>query len=211
MAYYIAGIISIFITIVIQISMVQFIQITSIIPNLLVIPLVFFSIGLRPRFEFGAGYLFGPKSFQSRQASAGLSDELSIFRDKGSSPSLEKYFENIFRGAFFGFIAGFSNGITSQLFWADVFSWTSVGFFLGLIAGPVNRENPAIRSLLLFLATFLQGTLFFIPLYILLLIPFPSLFFQRLLFGSLYTVLLGTFILRLAEKKRKEGIIRYGD
>lgn len=210
MTYYIVGIISIFITVIVQISISQVVQIASVVPNFLVISLIFFSLGLRPRYKFGMDYLIRLKSFQSRQMQTSLADALTIFRTRGLYLPQEKYFENIFRGIFLGFVAGFSSGINSRLFWADIFSWTLVGFLLGLIAGPINRENPVVKSLLLFSATFLQGLLFFIPLYISPFTPFPPLFFWRLLLCSLYTTLLGIFIFWLTEKKREYGVIQYG-
>ena len=164
MTYYIIGIISIVATMIVQISIAQFIQIASVVPNLLVIPLVFFSFGLR----------------------------------------LSK---NILRGIFLGFVVGLSSGINSRLFWADVFSWTLTGLLLGLVSGPINRENPAVKSFLLFLCTFLQGMFFFIPLYISPFIPSPASFFWRLLLCSFYTTFLGTFVLWLTEKKKEEGIL----
>ena len=175
MAYYITGIVSIVITMIVQMSIAPLMQIASVIPNFLVIPLVFFSLGLRPKYKLG-----------------------------------ERHFENVFRGIFLGFFTGLVEGINSRLFWADVFSWVLIGFLLGLIAGPINRESPLVKSLLLFSSAFLQGIFFFIPLYISFSVSF-SLFFGRLLFCSLYTTLLGVFILRLTEEKREEGIINYGD
>ncbi|PIZ16304.1 hypothetical protein COY51_03100 [Candidatus Desantisbacteria bacterium CG_4_10_14_0_8_um_filter_39_17] len=192
MTYYILVIISIVITMIVQISIAQFIQIASVVPNLLVLPLIFFSLARPSRYKSGERYCDQPTTFILRATSSA-------------------YFENVFRGIFLGFFAGLSQGINSRLFWADVFSWVLVGFLLGLVIGPINRENPVVQPLLLFLCTFLQGMFFFIPLYISPFTPSPSSFFLRLLFCSLYTTLLGTFILRLTEEKRKEGVILDGD
>lgn len=164
MNYYILAIISIVITIIVQISISQSMQIASVVPNLLIIPLIFFTL---------------------------------IPRQK----HLEGLLENTFRGTFLGFIAGFCHGINSMLLWADIFSWTLVGFLLGLVSGPIKRENPIVKTLLLFSSTFLQGIFFFIPLSFFRISP---LFFWRLLFSSFYTILLGILILKLIEIKRKE-------
>jgi len=182
MNYYILSIISIWITTVLQISIAPVIQVASVVPNLLIFPLIFFSLGLCPKYKPKIDYFAKVIPFQLEQMQL--------------------------RGISLGFIAGLSCGINSQLLFANVFSWTLTGFILGLIAGPINRENPVLKSFLLFSFTLIQGIFFYIPLCVSRFAPSPSSFFLRLLLCGFYTTLLGTFAMWLTEKRREEGVIQ---
>lgn len=209
--YYITGTISIFIVTVIQLSTAEVVKVASIVPNLLIVPLIFFSLGLCPRYTAWMSSLAKLNFFQPGQMQYDWPEMPALLKGIGWYFPEGKHFENIIRGIFLGFFTGFSSGINSRLFWADVFSWALTGFFLGLIAGPINKESSAVKLLLLFSATFLQGILFFIPFSISFFTPsFPS-FLWRLLLCSLYTTLLGIMIFLLVEKKRESGVIRYGE
>lgn len=207
MRYYALGIFTILAAAILQITVMPAFKIVSVFPNLLVIPFVFFCLGLVPNIRFLADITGVASSHTSTQASSALFPIRGVehykFKDKET--------EDILRAMFFGFLCGVSSGINSSFFWADVFSWTVCGFLLGFISGIVNKQNISAQVFMVFAVNLIQGIIFFIIYQLITFSGLSGLFFWRLFAASIYTSLLSMFIFLFFQRRRPSGVIKYGD
>ena len=197
--YYIAGIASLVLAMALQLSIGQFLQIASFKPTLVLIPLVFFSIGMQPAFlPSWTLYKTTDKMDQVR------------FKDgwAGWYFPHQMPVENAFRGAILGLAAGYLEGISSGFLPGCIFSWVVTGFVCGFISVPVNKDSRIVRAVLLFVASMIQSTLFYVSLAMI----SPGYKMDLIIYGiflpSLYNAAIGIPLISLIEKKRKEGVIK---
>jgi len=207
MRYYVLGVLTILVTAILQIAVAPALRITSVFPNLLAIPFVFFCLGLIPNIRFLADIAGGTTPHTSTQANSALFPIRGVehykFRDKGTG--------DILRAMLFGFLCGVSSGVNSSCFWADVLSWTVCGFFLGVVSGIVNKQNISVQVSMVFAVNLIQGILFFIIYQLITFSGFSGLFFWRLLITSFYTSFLSIFIFLFFQRRWPSGIIKYED
>jgi len=179
-------------------SIGNFIQIVSVKPALALIPLVFFTLGIYPKF-------FSGLTFNAASPKAGRMK----FQTRWYAPR-EMPMENLLRGLVLGFLAGLMEGANSGFVAGSVLSWCAAGAFLGIVSGPINRDNEFVISILLFTSVFIQALVFSFLLvarsedY-----PLGPCAWAALI-SALYTTVLGTVAIRFFEKKKTASVIRFG-
>ena len=199
--YYLLGTACLCFAFIIQMSIGNFIQIVSVKPALALIPLVFFTLGIYPKFFSGlifsaASPKAGRMKFQTRWI--------------GWYAPREMPMENLLRGLVLGLLAGLMEGMNSGFVAGSVFSWCAAGAFLGIVSGPINRDNEFVISILLFTSALIQALVFSFLLaarsedY-----PLGPCAWAALV-SALYTTVLGTVAIRVFEKKKTASVIRFG-
>lgn len=199
--YYFVGIILFVVMMILQLSMGEFLRMGQIKPSLLIIPLVFFSLKMRPKFLSDSFLRQSPvrmvrMKFQGNWAGWGFPKELPM--------------EDAFKAAMFGLVAGFIEGVNSGSILSCMTSWIVAGFLIGLVAGSVNRKSRIVKILSLFIAAIVQGVIFFV--FLLFSSPFYPLHLvvQNVLLSALYTTLIGMPLLVLLEKKNEDRVVEAG-
>ena len=197
--YYIAGIVSLVLAMALQLSIGEFLHIASFKPTFVLIPLVFFSIGMQP--------IFLPSWVLNQNT--GKMDQVR-FKNGWAGWYFPRRMpvENAFRGAILGLVAGYIEGVSSRFLPGCIFSWVVTGSICGFISVPVNKDSRIVRAVLLFVASVVQGTLFYVSLVVSAVNYTPDMVIYNIILSALYNAAIGVPLIALIEKKRKEGVIR---
>jgi len=192
--YYFAGVISLVLAMVLQMSIGPNIQIVSTQPAFLLIPLLLFILGIYPRFLSG---ILSPLPVARAVRLKFQPGWIGWYLPR-QTPA-----ENLFRGLILGFSAGVIEGINSRFIPASIFSWSLTGTFLGLVSGPVNKKSEVARALLLFTGAMLQALSFLILSSISSIFYPAGILFLSAFISALYTTLLGIFFIKFCERENK--------
>ena len=200
-AYCLLGTACLCLAFIIQMSLGNFMQIVSVKPALALIPLVFFTLGIYPKFFSGLIFrAVSPKADRVKFQTHWI----------GWYTPRETPMENLLRGLVLGFLAGLMEGVNSGFVAGSVFSWCATGAFLGIVSGPINRDNELVISILLFASALIHAFIFSFLLaarsesY-----PLGPCAWTALI-SALYTTALGTIAIRILEKKKTASVIRFG-